>query len=110
LRQELEKQAVHLGIERYVLFTGLRKDVPEILKCLDVFVLASTHEAMGRVLVEAMASGLPVVATKVGGVPEIVEQGVMGFLVPPASPACLADAIIHLLRDKNLAKMSSHNC
>lgn len=104
LRQELEKQTVHLGIERYVLFTGLRKDVPEILKCLDVFVLASTHEAMGRVLVEAMASGLPVVATNVGGVPEVVEQGVTGFLVPPASPACLADAIIHLLRDKNLAK------
>ncbi len=109
LRLELEEQAARLGVERNVIFTGLRRDVPEILKCLDVLVLSSTHEAMGKVLVEAMACGLPIVATKVGGVPRVVSDGVTGILVKPASPSALADAIIKLLKDKKLAKeMGEH--
>ena len=75
----------------------------EFLPALDLFVLASRNEGMGRALVEAMASGLPVVATAVGGMPEVLEEGHAGLLVPPGDPQAIADAITRLSHDPRLA-------
>lgn len=81
------------GCEQSVWFAGERDDVPELLRGLDVFVLPSLAEGISNTVLEAMASGLPVVATRVGGNPELVEEGRTGLLVPPADPAALAEAI-----------------
>ena len=81
----------------------MRCDIAELLSCLDLFVLPSIYESMGRVLVEAMASGLPIVATRVGGVPEVLAHGVAGRLVPPADPRALAEGILELLSQPQLA-------
>jgi glycosyltransferase involved in cell wall biosynthesis len=88
-----------------VLFTGLRDDVPAVTAALDVAVLPSYREAQGLALLEAMALRRPVVATNVGGVPEMVEDGVTGLLVPPRDPVALGAAIARLLTDHPLADM-----
>lgn len=80
-----------------VTWTGFRRDVPELLSQSDVFVLPSLGDAYPTVLLEAMAAGLPVVSTRVGGIPEIVEDGRTGILVPPGNPTALASAISGLL-------------
>jgi sugar transferase (PEP-CTERM/EpsH1 system associated) len=82
-----------------VRFLGWRPDVPEILKALEVYVLASESEGMSNTILEAMASGLPVVATAVGGNPELVVEGETGLLVPPYHPRALASAVTKLLQD-----------
>ncbi len=83
---------------------GYRDDVSDIMSALDLLVLPSHSEAFGRVLVEAMAAGKPVIGTTVGGIPEIIEDGVTGLLVPPGSPDNLAQAIIKVLQDLDLAR------
>ncbi|HGE70318.1 TPA: glycosyltransferase family 1 protein [Candidatus Poribacteria bacterium] len=103
LRSELENQALRLGIKEKVIFTGLRDDIPELLAMSDLFVLSSINEGMGKVLVEAMAVGLPVVATNVGGVSAVVVDGETGILVPPKDPKALSDAIIQLLSDTDIS-------
>ena len=99
LKSELVAHARRLGLESQVHFTGWRDDVPEVLALCDVFVLPSESEGFGRVLVEAMAMAKVVVATAVGGIPEIVLDGATGILVPSAAPAPLADAVRALLDD-----------
>jgi glycosyltransferase involved in cell wall biosynthesis len=96
---ELQRLAAELGVSEATRFTGYREDVPEVLALTDVFVLPSTDEPFGRVIVEAMAMERPVVATETGGVPEIVVPGETGMLVPPEDPAALAEAIVALLGD-----------
>ena len=86
-----------------VLFTGLRDDVPAVTAALDVAVLPSYREAQGLAILEAMALRRPVVATAVGGVPEMIEHGRTGLLVPPRDPAALGNAIALLLTDHPLA-------
>lgn len=86
-----------LGIEHLVTFTGFRKDGPDLIAAADLLVLPSVAEAFGLVLTEALYLGTPVVATRVGGIPEIVDDGVDGVLVPPADSEALAAAIIDLL-------------
>jgi L-malate glycosyltransferase len=98
-RQAYEREVSALGVEGAVRFLGFRTDVTRILAASDVVVLPSIAEAFGLVLAEAMAMRRAVVATRVGGIPEIVEDGVSGILVPPASPKALADAISSLLCD-----------
>jgi len=88
-----------------VLFTGLRDDVPAVTAALDVAVLPSYREAQGLALLEAMALRRPVVASRVGGVPEMIENERTGLLVPPRDPAALAAAIVRLLTDHPLADM-----
>lgn len=83
-------------------FLGFRHDLPEIFAASDLFVLTSLNEGFGRVIIEAMASGLPVIATNVGGVPEIVQEGIHGFLVPSDDDKFLADAIEKLVLDEPL--------
>jgi len=104
IRDEMEELSVRLGLDERVIFTGMREDVPEVLSIMDVFVLPSINEGMGRALVEAMAMGLPCVASSVGGVPEVVTDGETGLLVPAEDPSALAEAIIRLAKDKKLAQ------
>lgn len=103
LRLELDKQVRDLGVDDIVFFLGFRDDVPRILASLDLFVLSSHHEGMGSSLLDAMASRLPVVATQAGGIPEVVRDQETGLLVPPRDPAALAQAILNLYRDRELA-------
>jgi L-malate glycosyltransferase len=99
LRSELESQARRLGLASRVHFTGWRDDVADVLALADVFVLPSESEGFGRVLVEAMAMSRAVVATAVGGIPDIVLDGETGLLVEPANPVALAGAVRALLAD-----------
>ncbi len=92
-----------LGIEERLVFAGNRSDVPSILPQLAVSVLPSLTEGLPNALLEAMAAGVPVVATAVGGTPEVIEGGVNGLLVPRRDPQRLADAIGRLLDDRALA-------
>jgi glycosyltransferase involved in cell wall biosynthesis len=100
---ELQQYAERCGVGREVIFTGLRRDVPAVLSSLNVSVMPSLNEALSNVVLESMAAGAPTVATCVGGTPEAIVDGVTGVLVPPASSSALADAIVHLLNDTNLA-------
>jgi len=103
LRGELSGQVKTLGLEKHVLFLGIRNDVPEIISCSDLFVLPSINEEFGVVLLEAMAMKCPIVAANVGGVPEVVLDGETGVLVPLKDPVQLARGIIRLLKDRSLA-------
>ncbi len=101
---ELKSWVTRLGLESQVEFTGHRADVPALLHQLDLVVLPSTgKEAFGRVLIEAGAAGVPVVATRVGGVPEVIADRKTGLLVQPGDPMELAQAILALLKDRKLA-------
>jgi len=97
---KLKEQVERAGLTDKVIFLGWRPDVAEIMGCLDIFVLPSLNEGMGRVLVEAMAAGLPIVASRVGGIPDLVKDGKNGLLVPPADASDLEKAISVLLEDK----------
>ncbi|MBW1943654.1 MAG: glycosyltransferase family 4 protein [Deltaproteobacteria bacterium] len=103
LQDELVKQVARLGLGDRVLFTGFQMDVSEIIATFDVAVLPSFFEGMGRVILEAMAMAKPVVASRVGGIPDLVEDGRNGFLVQPGDVKALAAAIKRLLTDKELA-------
>ena len=101
-RADLERHADRIGLSRRVLFTGFRLDIPDILAASTVAVLPSLTEGMSNSLLESMAAGLPVVATRVGGSPEAVGEDECGIIVPPGDDAHLASAIARLLRDRAL--------
>jgi len=94
--EEVRRDAARAGLEGKVVFTGFRTDMPSVYAAMDICVLPSSAEACGRVVLEAMASGKPLVATRTGGTPEMVVDGVDGLLVDPADPVALADRIIFL--------------
>jgi glycosyltransferase involved in cell wall biosynthesis len=100
LKQDLEQKARKLGIEKNILFLGWRDDVARIICIYDIFCLPSLNEGMGRVLVEAMALGKPIVASDIGGIPDLVVHGKNGFLVPPKNSLQLARHIQILIEDK----------
>ncbi len=102
LRKELESQCRELGIEKSVIFLGWRNDLERIYADLDVVVLSSLNEGTPVSVIEAMASGKAVAATKVGGVSDIIKDGVSGILVPSKDHISLAQAIIKLLNDPKL--------
>jgi glycosyltransferase involved in cell wall biosynthesis len=102
LRPALEEQIKRKHLERHVFLTGFRPDVLELLKGFDLFALSSLQEGLCTSLVDAMAASKAAVATRVGGVPEVVADGETGFLVPPRDHEALADRIIALLRDDAL--------
>jgi len=95
----LEREIAAAGVDASVLLPGFRRDVPDVLAALDVFVLPSVMEGMGTSLLDAMAARRPVVASSVGGIGEIVIDGETGLLVPPRAPSILAGAIVATLTD-----------
>lgn len=104
LRDELEELSANLGIKDNIIFTGSRRDIPEMLSAMDIFVLPSAlREGCPLSVLEAMAMSKPVIATRLGGIPEEVSDNKSGILVPPKDSMALADAIMKLLSDKNLA-------
>jgi glycosyltransferase involved in cell wall biosynthesis len=103
LRGDLEALVSELGLKDRVHFLGVRHDVPELLQAADLFLLTSICEAASLTLLEALAAGLPVVVTAVGGNPEIVREGVEGLLVPRGDAAALTAAIGRVLDDSTLA-------
>ncbi len=102
LRPALEKQIKDGRLEKHVILAGFRPDVLSLHKSFDIFVLSSTTEGLGTSLLDAMACGKPIVATAAGGIPEVVEDGVTGLLVPPKDERALAAAIVRLLKDRGL--------
>jgi glycosyltransferase involved in cell wall biosynthesis len=96
----LQALAAELGLSDRVRFLGTRGDVPQLMRAADLFALPSLHEGFGLVLVEALASGTPVVASRVGPVPDIVLEGETGILVEANDAAGLTKAIVCLLRDR----------
>jgi glycosyltransferase involved in cell wall biosynthesis len=96
---DLRAEALKKNANGKVKFLGWREDIDEIMPLFDMLVLPSLNEGMGRVLVEAMAAGKPVVASRVGGIPDLVQHGETGYLVPPADEKALADSIKKLLDD-----------
>jgi len=101
-REKLQKQCAALGLQGHVKFTGFQKDPAPFIEIMDVFVLASLNEGMGRVILEAMTYGKPVIATKVGGIPELVKNGKNGFLVSPRDADALSTAMMTLIEHRDL--------
>ena len=109
-KEDLEILVKRLGLSNIVEFLGSRRDIPELLSKINLLVLpTTTHEAFGRVIIEAQASGVPVVATKVGGVVDIIDDGVNGLLATPADPESMADAILRILKDRELSSALARN-
>lgn len=104
LRNYFENMAEELGVRQNLHFLGKRNDIPRILSSLDISVLCSTSEGFSNVILESMAAGKPVVATDVGGSPEMVIDGLTGYLVPPADSDALAKAVMNLLEDPEKAR------
>ncbi len=102
-RGKLVEQARELGVEQLLHFAGRRENIPEWLSAMDAFVLPSHSEGMPNALLEAMAAGLPAVATRVGGTVEVVEEGKTAVLVPAQAPEALAEALASLRRDPTRA-------
>jgi len=109
LRDQVWRSLAEHGLEKQVRIIGTVRDVREVLHALDLFVLSSHWEGFGKVLIEAMASGLPVVATRVEAIPEVVPEGVAGLLVRPGDPYALAEAILSLLGDPERSRALGAN-
>lgn len=104
LRKEVVRMLTDAGYGNQVWIPGDRSDVPEILRALDIFVLPSLGEGISNTILEAMASGIPVVATEVGGNPELVDDNQTGFIVPSSNPEALANAVARYVTDKSLSR------
>jgi sugar transferase (PEP-CTERM/EpsH1 system associated) len=104
LREEVSALLDRAGVRERVWFAGERADVPDVMRGLDCFVLPSLAEGVSNTILEAMASRLPVVATRVGGNSELIESGMTGMLVPPGNSEALADAILGYFNDQATAR------
>jgi glycosyltransferase involved in cell wall biosynthesis len=102
LQERIRDRAEREGLSESVRFTGFRKDLASYLGCLDLLVHPALDEGLGIVLLEACAAGIPVVATPVGGVPEVIRDRVNGLLVPAGDAEALAGAVMRLLEAKDL--------
>jgi glycosyltransferase involved in cell wall biosynthesis len=96
LYQKLKEYAREQGIADRVVFTGFRKDIPDVLSGLDLFLMPSLSEGLGTAVLEAAAAGLPIIASNIGGIPDIIESGKNGLLVPSGKPGALAEGIFSL--------------
>lgn len=104
MEPEMRSRSARAGVENAVIFAGYREDAPRIVKSFDLFVLPSIHEGLSIALVEAMALGKPSVVTRAGGLPEVIEDGRQGFVVPPRDPHALAQRIVQVLDDPAMAR------
>jgi glycosyltransferase involved in cell wall biosynthesis len=102
--KKLKSLAQQLNITEHIIFSGYRDDIPQIMEIIDIFTFPSFSESFGRSLLEAMAASKPIIASNVGGIPEVVVDGETGVLVPPGNSTELAAAISYLLKDNNLIK------
>ena len=102
LKGELKKLVIKLGIDKEVEFLGVRKDIARIMKSAKIFVLPSRWEGLPLTILEAMSNRMSIIATKVGGIPEVIENGKEGILVPPEDLEALARAVIKLFEDRKL--------
>jgi glycosyltransferase involved in cell wall biosynthesis len=113
VRAAMEQRAAALGLSDTVRFYGVRADIPEVMAAIDVFTLTSDVEGTPNVVLQAMAARRPVVATDVGGIPEIMIDGETGFLVPPRNPRVMAERVASLLDDparaEQLGKAGRHH-
>lgn len=101
-RANVERDAAALGVREAVRFAGVRTDMPRLLRTCDVYVNSSRYEGMSNTILEGMAAGRPVVATAVGGTPDLIGDGVTGFLVPAGEPEPMAGRVIELLIDPGM--------
>lgn len=108
LRHSLETQAAALGIASLVSFTGVRDDTPDLMRTFDVFVLPSVNEGISNTILEAMATGLPVIAGWIGGNPEVVADGITGRLYDPTDHEALVQAILPYVTDATLRRAHGH--
>ncbi len=99
LRQDIEAYVQQKNLQRYIIFTGFRKDIPQLMPELDVMLVTSETEGLGTTILDAFACQVPVVATKAGGIPEIVRDTETGLLAPIKSPAILAEKVHQVLMD-----------
>jgi glycosyltransferase involved in cell wall biosynthesis len=104
LRPMLERQIKEHRLEKHVFLAGFRPDILSVHKAFDVFVMSSVTEGLGTSLLDAMACGKPIVATRAGGMPEVVVEGLTGLLVEPRDDKAMAAAIVRLLRDRTLRR------
>ncbi len=105
----MEAEVTKQGLSGLFRLAGWRRDVAEIMRCLDVFVLTSLWEGLPRVYLEALASGVPVVGTCVDGAPEVIQDGVNGFLVDPGDVQALAERVGYLLAEPEKAREMGRN-
>jgi glycosyltransferase involved in cell wall biosynthesis len=98
-----------LGISEKVIFTGFRDDLDRIMGCLDLLIHPALMEGLGVSLLQAAAAGVPIVGTKTGGIPEIVQDGVNGYLIPPSGVGSIADTVVKILADRDLASQLGEN-
>jgi N-acetyl-alpha-D-glucosaminyl L-malate synthase BshA len=103
-RESTERQAHALGIERKVSFLGDQEDVADLLPAADVFLLPSQHESFGLAALEAMSCGVPVVGSRIGGLPEVIENDKTGFLCDPNDVDCMKAIVLGLLKNEPLRK------
>lgn len=107
--RELKALAEKMDIKDRIIFTGMRDDVPRVMKSLDLLVLPSHHEGFGIVLMEAMAAGVPVIGSNVGGIPEVIEHNRSGLIIDPGSVEALSSAIDGLLSDPQKSLQMAKN-
>jgi glycosyltransferase involved in cell wall biosynthesis len=103
-RNRVEQEIKNAQLEAHILMTGYREDIPAILSFADLGIISSVAEGIPQFLFQMMAMGKPVIATEVGGIPEIVTSGVHGVLIPPEDPAALAKAMVQVLGDPESAR------
>jgi len=106
---ELKDKAHTLGIASSVIFTGARNDVVELLKCLDIFASSSLWEGVPTVMLEAMASNVPIIATDIPGTHELIQHGKNGWLVPPYDSEALAEALLEFIKSPSRRKEMAQN-
>ena len=108
-RISVERLVDSLKLRRNVTLTGFRSDIPNLMRCADIGVLCSETESAPLTLLEGMSTGLPMISTKVGGVPEIIQDGKNGLLIPSKHPEELAEAILQLYKDQKLRRRLGEN-
>ena len=99
LKSELQDLCRKSGIEKYVCFTGFRTDLEKVLPCLDILLHPAVMEGLGVSLLQAAASGVPIIGTRAGGIPEVVNDGVNGYLIAPADSRAVVESVVSLLQD-----------
>jgi glycosyltransferase involved in cell wall biosynthesis len=108
LREELKQRTLEKKLGDRILFLGWRSDIPEILGAMDVFVISSIREGLPVSMLESMAAKVPVVATSVGGIPEVIRDGENGLLVPPNDSGKLAEKLLYLLNGPEYGRTLAH--